>query len=222
MPNALYTRLMICRTPAASRADARLFALSISARAQEPRGALSTALGMSPDMLREILIHYFPVTLEGKAKETCLKSHLHGLAGQPFLCLCHDLQVEPVDENVEAEKADLRSLLLECRARGAVEELWFAHIIAAICLRPNHLWQDMGFESRTDISQLLARHFPALYAKNVDNMKWKKFFYKQLCDRAEVRMCQAPSCGVCNDYAECFGSEDVSGWTPSRLDNAAQ
>jgi nitrogen fixation protein NifQ len=39
-------------------------------------------------------------------------------------------------------------------------------------------------------------------------MKWKKFFYKQLCDRAEVKMCPAPSCQVCNDYQNCFGSEE--------------
>jgi len=33
------------------------------------------------------------------------------------------------------------------------------------------------------------------------------FFYKMLCDRAEVRLCKAPSCGVCSDYSLCFASE---------------
>ena len=44
--------------------------------------------------------------------------------------------------------------------------------------------------------------------KNTGNMKWKKFFYKQLCDRAEVNLCKAPSCQVGADYRSCFGPEE--------------
>jgi len=72
----------------------------------------------------------------------------------------------------------------------------------------NHLYQDMGLPDRQALSALLERHFTALYLKNVGNMKWKKFFYKQLCDRAEVKLCPAPSCQVCNDYRNCFGPEE--------------
>ncbi|NTV11887.1 MAG: nitrogen fixation protein NifQ, partial [Zoogloea sp.] len=57
---------------------------------------------------------------------------------------------------------------------------------------------------RPALSALLGRHFPALAAKNVHNMRWKKFVYKQLCDRAEVHACRAPSCGQCGEYAACF------------------
>jgi nitrogen fixation protein NifQ len=39
-------------------------------------------------------------------------------------------------------------------------------------------------------------------------MKWKKFFYKQLCEREGVNACKAPSCAACDDYSKCFGSED--------------
>lgn len=34
-------------------------------------------------------------------------------------------------------------------------------------------------------------------------------FYKQLCERAELFIRKAPSCGVCTDHAMCFGSEDA-------------
>jgi nitrogen fixation protein NifQ len=39
-------------------------------------------------------------------------------------------------------------------------------------------------------------------------MKWKKFFYKQLCLREGLTLCKAPSCDVCSDYALCFGAEE--------------
>ena len=100
------------------------------------------------------------------------------------------------------------ALLLEHRSDAAEHTEWLAHAIASGCMGGNHLYQDMGLPDRQALSTLLERHFTALYLKNVGNMKWKKFFYKQLCDRAEVKMCPAPSCQVCNDYHNCFGSEE--------------
>lgn len=35
-------------------------------------------------------------------------------------------------------------------------------------------------------------------------MKWKKFFYRQLCEQAEVLICKSPNCAVCSDYSLCF------------------
>ncbi len=89
---------------------------------------------------------------------------------------------------------------------------WLAYAIASACMGANHLYQDMGLPTRQALSDLLWQHFPALYAKNSDNMKWKKFFYKQLCDRAQVQVCKAPSCQVCTDFDACFGPEDDSGF----------
>ena len=40
------------------------------------------------------------------------------------------------------------------------------------------------------------------------DMKWKKFFYKQLCQTEGIHTCRAPSCEVCADYQACFGPED--------------
>ena len=73
----------------------------------------------------------------------------------------------------------------------------------------NHLWQDMGLSSRAALSELMNAWFPTLAAKNTGDMKWKKFFYKQLCERADIFICKAPTCGACIDYDKCFGPEDA-------------
>jgi nitrogen fixation protein NifQ len=38
-------------------------------------------------------------------------------------------------------------------------------------------------------------------------MKWKKFFYRQLCLREEILICKSPTCADCCDQAKCFGPE---------------
>lgn len=108
----------------------------------------------------------------------------------------------------ESEFEDLLTLLLE-HGNGDQETRWVALTVANACMGNNHLWQDLGLPNRGVLSALLTRYFPALAAKNVNDMKWKKFFYKQLCERAEIFVCKAPSCGVCCDYAKCFGPEDA-------------
>ncbi len=102
---------------------------------------------------------------------------------------------------------DLLALLLEYRAGDDPSEPWLALIVATACMGGDHLWQDLGLWQRADLSLLMARNFPALTALNTQDMKWKKFLYKQLCNRAEVNACRAPSCEVCVDYAKCFGRE---------------
>ena len=83
-----------------------------------------------------------------------------------------------------------------------------ARMIARRAMRPDHLWQDLGLFDRTELNRLLARHFPTLHAGNTANMKWKKYFYRKLCEAEGFVLCTAPSCSVCGDFAACFGSED--------------
>jgi nitrogen fixation protein NifQ len=104
----------------------------------------------------------------------------------------------------DEEFGDLLALLREHRRDNSEDNEWIARAIASACAGENHLWEDMGLPNRETLSQLIKRFLPTLYYKNNQNMKWKKFFYKQLCDRAEARLCKAPSCGVCMDYALCF------------------
>jgi nitrogen fixation protein NifQ len=106
-----------------------------------------------------------------------------------------------------AEWHDLLSLLLAHRAGVDPSETWMASIVAHACMGSDHLWQDLGLWSRTDLSQLMTRNFPALAARNDRDMKWKKFLYKQLCQQQGVYVCRAPSCEVCIDYAKCFSPD---------------
>lgn len=120
--------------------------------------------------------------------------------------LAHAHRTEPRYDEIE----DLVALLTEYAASAQEEALWLAHALAQASLGDNHLWQDLHLPSRRELSALMARWFPALAARNDRDMKWKKFLYKQLCDKAELSICRAPSCGVCSDYAVCFGPEDAA------------
>ncbi|MEQ1600722.1 MAG: nitrogen fixation protein NifQ [Methylophilaceae bacterium] len=103
---------------------------------------------------------------------------------------------------------DLIELLMDHRADDSDENGDLAAFIASACMGENHLWQDMGLPTRAVLSELMQARFPTLAAKNTGDMKWKKFFYKQLCERADIFICKSPSCGVCIDYDKCFGHED--------------
>lgn len=110
-------------------------------------------------------------------------------------------------ESIDDETEDILQLLLDHRSNDSEQTRRLAHAVANACRGPNHLYQDLGLEHRSLLSDLLRRHFAALHAKNTGNMKWKKFFYKQLCERAEINICRAPTCAECSEYASCFEPE---------------
>ncbi len=112
------------------------------------------------------------------------------------------------------EFEDLVGLLLEHRGNDSLETFWLAHAVSACCMGEDHLWQDMGLPNRQALSDLLARYFPALFARNTGGMRWKKFFYKQLCERNEAFVCRSPSCADCIEYTNCFGPEEDGAWQP--------
>jgi nitrogen fixation protein NifQ len=107
------------------------------------------------------------------------------------------------------EYEDLLALLTDNLGANAAGGPVVAEWVAASCLGDNHLWQDMGFESREGLSALMRKYFPPLYEANVQDMKWKKFFYKQICSREGFMLCKSPSCGECVDYHKCFGPDDA-------------
>ncbi len=106
------------------------------------------------------------------------------------------------------EIAELSTLILNHRADESAETQWMANILTAGCMGGNHLWQDLGLWSRKDLSALIVTNFPQLAARNDKDMKWKKFFYKQLCIAEGIYVCRSPSCEVCPDYSDCFSPED--------------
>jgi len=113
-----------------------------------------------------------------------------------------------IDSERWHERNELLSLLLRDRAGKSESEEWIAGIVSAACMAQDHLWQDLGLWSRKDLSSLLQCNFPTLVARNDRDMKWKKFFYKQLCNAEGIYTCRSPSCEVCTDYQECFGPEE--------------
>lgn len=119
----------------------------------------------------------------------------------PFRLDRHD--VAPPDE----EERLLVDLLDSHRDRHDRVGFWLARLLARRSMRPDHLWQDLGLANRGELNGLLARHFPALHAGNVNNMRWKKYFYRRLCEGEGFTLCTAPSCSACTDFADCFGDE---------------
>ena len=149
-------------------------------------GVLPACMGLSPEIYHYMLIRHFSgIELPEEAAARI-----------------------DADPRRQPERADLRSLLLDHRANADISEAWIADIVVSACMGGNHLWQDLGLWSRRDLTDLIRTNFPALAASNDRDMKWKKFFYKQLCIQEGLYICRAPSCQVCVDYQECFGPED--------------
>lgn len=106
------------------------------------------------------------------------------------------------------EKEDLVKLLKQFGRAENNETDWIIGTLVAGCLGSDHLWQDLGLWSRSQLSAMLHYNFPVLAQKNDKDMKWKKFLYKQLCETEGLYLCRAPSCEVCIDYSKCYGSEE--------------
>jgi len=117
-----------------------------------------------------------------------------------------DLRQELLDLRAD-EALDIRNLLLAHHHNQSVSGIWMAATVAAGCMGGNHLWRDLGLSNRDALSELLNSNFPTLASKNVNDMKWKKFFYKQLCEQTGSYLCRAPSCDQCATYSACFSPE---------------
>ncbi len=148
-------------------------------------GAMPECLGLDPVSFRQLLDHHFP-DLETPAAPP------RGSA----------------DATRSDEYTELLTLLLQHRAGATVSETWMAGIVAAGCMASDHLWQDLGLWNRGELSALMQGNFPELAGRNVKDMKWKKFLYKQLCDAEGIYTCRSPSCEVCADFQNCFGPEE--------------
>ncbi|MBF0271828.1 MAG: nitrogen fixation protein NifQ [Magnetococcales bacterium] len=150
--------------------------------------------------------------------DTALPGHL-GLGSQAFAALMRyhfpgitlpnpllDGRTTPDPQRAPEREALIELLRAHC-VLGYPDADWMARIVAEGCLGEDHLWQDLGLWAREDLSSLLQHAFTPLASRNVNDMKWKKFFYKQLCEAAEISLCRAPSCDACRDYDRCFGPE---------------
>lgn len=150
-------------------------------------GSLPDGLGLPSEEFAALLARHFPG------------------ASQPVVPL---RSLASWDGRLVEELDALIELLQQHQAGRDRSEGWLSVIVAAGCMANDHLWQDLGLWSRSELSALMMRNFPALAARNSGDMKWKKFLYKQLCIQEGVYLCRAPSCAVCCDYAKCFGPEE--------------
>ncbi|MGV6475194.1 nitrogen fixation protein NifQ [Azotobacter vinelandii] len=154
----------------------------------------------------------FHLGLDERSYAELIRTHFPELAGQTSASLgslaheCSELR-EDLLEMRRDEWEELRVLLLDGRRGDDPEELWMASIVAAACLGGDHLWRDLGLESRETLRVLLMHNFPRLAERNVKNMRWKKFFYKQLCEQDGGYVCRSPSCEQCPSHHDCFGAE---------------
>jgi len=106
----------------------------------------------------------------------------------------------------EDERQALITLLSSYRNMQDPSSKEMAIIVATASLTSYHLWESLGLSDRALLGELIQHNFPDLYALNTDNMRWKRFFYRQLCEQDGDYICRAPSCEECKSYDECFAS----------------
>lgn len=140
-----------------------------------------------------------------------------GLTSQQFISLWRyyfpDVDID-VDDSIVSSTAsidpDVVNLLLGFISDpeepiNTMSGTLLAHILAARAVRPGHLWVAMGLFERAELSAAIKRHLPALFAANHQGMRWKRFFYKQICEQQGGMLCKSPVCGDCSEYELCFG-----------------
>jgi nitrogen fixation protein NifQ len=112
-----------------------------------------------------------------------------------------------VEDSDHDEIEMVRDLLLANRSTSGESGRLLAAMVARRALEPNHLWEDLGLRDRGELTRLLERHFQPLAAKNTKNMRWKRYFYRVMCESDGFVMCSTPVCTNCADYNSCFGEE---------------
>ncbi|WP_153117500.1 nitrogen fixation protein NifQ [Rhodocyclus tenuis] len=148
--------------------------------------------GLAEAALRRLLQRFFPALAAAQRAALLAQAAVRGNPSAPE------------SSGVADEFADIVALLLEEHAVADDAIVWLAHAIATACMSADHLWQDMDLPDRPVLGRLMREHFPQLAVRNVRDMRWKKFLYRELCDRAAVPVCPAPSCSACSEYSHCF------------------
>ncbi|WP_245284291.1 nitrogen fixation protein NifQ [Bradyrhizobium sp. WSM2254] len=163
--------------------DRHVLASIFAASAMEG-GLLFEKVGLSSDELAALLKQNFP-SVRIKGDDLLLDSKR--------------------DDNDEVTM--VRDLLLAQRSTQGDTGRWLAAMIARRAMEPNHLWADLGLRNRGELLRLLNRHFGPLARRNVNNMRWKRFFYRRLCEDEGLILCTTPVCTECKDFNHCFGDE---------------
>jgi nitrogen fixation protein NifQ len=116
----------------------------------------------------------------------------------------------------------LVEMLWDSRSNDEPLTWWVAHAIACACFGHRHLWQDLGFGGRNEVSGLLAKRFCWLFTRNTGNMKWKRFIFQELGLHLGVPELLPPGCSDCEDFRSCFGKARISDSTLSGYEQMAE
>jgi nitrogen fixation protein NifQ len=161
--------------------DAQLFAALIAAREVRDEVGL---LGLSRDRMNGLYRRHFSLDTGSPIPPLTIDSQEHVI----FVAALEALLLAHVSESVDKADADC-----------------LAAIIAHACLRPDHLWRDLGLTGRDDVTAMLERYFPALIAGNTEGLRWKKFLARELAVSQGLEPGPAPGCPGCEDFGFCFG-----------------
>jgi nitrogen fixation protein NifQ len=172
--------------------DRHVFACLLAVAVSEG-GVIGDRIGLADDDLADVMERWFPQAVDVVERT-------------------RPTEAAPDDDEISM----VRDLLLANRSTEGEDGRWLAFIIARRALESNHLWEDLGLRDRTELTRLLARHFAPLSSRNLKNMRWKRFFYRMLCESDGFVMCSTPVCTNCCDFDLCFGEEGGE----SRLANA--
>jgi nitrogen fixation protein NifQ len=150
--------------------------------------------------------HDDPSLLGLSAEQFALLVHRHfGATQSPRASLV--IRSEEQTRFVSALTAFLLSHVRASSAAEMADADCLASIIAHACLRPDHLWRDLGLSGRDEVTDMLRRYFPAFAARNIDGMRWKKFLARELALSLGQTPRPAPGCPGCEDFGFCFGGE---------------
>jgi nitrogen fixation protein NifQ len=168
--------------PAAPRTpDAWLFARLVAAR--EVRGELPL-LGLSQEQIEALTARHFVGAVAAAPQNAhVITDAAHAAFAAAMRALLFSLAAP------HADPEDVRSL---------------AGIIAYACLRPDHLWRDLGLRGRDDVTRMLERFFPEVVARNVEGLRWKKLLARELALASGATPGPAPGCPGCEDFGFCF------------------
>ncbi|MHB1398136.1 MAG: nitrogen fixation protein NifQ [Trichloromonadaceae bacterium] len=172
-------------SPEAAAEDRHLFACLLAVATQESPN-LAIALGISDTELTELRATYFPAA----ALTPSAANH-----------------TAPAPMNEEVLELLLSHVPQDNQGNAHPPALWLAKILAARAAHPGHLWVAMGLFERPQLTAAIRRHLPSLAAANHQGMRWKRYLFKEICNRNGGLLCKTPNCGVCSDYALCFATD---------------
>jgi len=171
-------------------ADRRLFA-GLLALADRESVKLEEALNLPAPLLDTLLLTVFPQVRRNQ------------LFGEP-----QRKTAAPPEINPDVEQLLTTFVPEAAGSRERFCALVLVRALAARAAHPGHLWVAMGLFERPELSAAIGRHLPDLLAANHQNMRWKRFLFKQVCDLNGGLMCKSPVCGDCSDYTLCFAPEE--------------